>query len=484
MSTTPRAQERRAFRFALLALLAICACGTGESQEAELAGAAKPNVVLISVDTLRADHLPTYGYFRATAPKLDRLADEGIVFGNAFTVMSHTLPAHVSLMTGVHPLRHGVLTNRDRYAGTFPTLAERLADAGYATAGFVTGFPLHSDSGLARGFDLYRDTGRSGDGLVGKIAGSVANQRVEEWLAANRRPFFLFLHYFDVHDPYERPTELELPFEVDTELRAHMKALGIAEVELASTTPTPLRLDDRPLDDLATAVNAYDNQIFHVDWLIDRLRQLLRERGLLDDTLLIVTSDHGEGLGQHGYYSHGLHLYEEQLRIPLVMSFPGSGWKPARIDAAVSLLDVLPTLLELVDLPAEPTLDGRSLLADIREPDAESSAKRWLLAQRRNFSKRALAVRGRFASREGLFALRGDSPLKYLRTSDGSEELYDLRRDPLERENLARVRSEDVSRLRAVLEGRRDQYRAIAGTSEQRTDEDTLKALRSLGYIE
>lgn len=445
----------------------------------------RPDIVLISIDTLRADHLGTYGYFRPTSPNLDRLAAESIVFEKAFTVMSHTLPAHISLMTGVHPATHNVLSNHWKYTGPFVTLARRLKDAGYATGGFVTGFPLKAESGMARGFDVYEDTAGSDGSHLPKMPGEIANQRAAEWLGQKPEgPVFLFIHYFDVHASYHTPPTIALPFKVDAPLLAHMKELKTANVSIEQISPSEIKLDGKVISDLPTAVNAYDNQIYHVDVLIARLLDVLKSKGRLNDTLLIILSDHGEGLGQHGYYSHGLYLYEEQLRIPLIVRHFGSDWQAKRVRSAVSLLDIVPTILELLGLPgAPPQLHGRSLLT-LMQTQRELPADRWLLAQRRTFSKKNLRTRGSFASNVPLHAVRGDDRLKYLKTGDGTEELYDLLTDPYELTNLARERPQDCSRLRTLLEKTRDRYKVNAADSDKRADEETRRVLKSLGYVE
>lgn len=442
-----------------------------------------PNIILISVDTLRADHLSTYGYFRQTSPNLDQLAPDSIVFDKAFTVMSTTLPAHISLVTGIHPAKHNVLSNGWKFNGPFPTLAERLKQAGYSTGGFITGFPLTAESGMGRGFDVYRDTGRQGRRPTPKIPGTLANQRATEWLEQHRQgPVFLFIHYFDVHPPYMTPSSPAPPFGMDEPLAAHMISMRVSGVGMDSISPAEIQLDERPIGDLLTAINAYDNQVHHVDAMIADLLHTLEQLGLLDDALVIITADHGEGLGQHGLYSHGLHLYEEQLRIPLIVRYFGSNWTGRRITSAVSLLDVVPTVLELLELPSDPELHGRSLLASMKR-QGDTPANRWLLAQRREYSDWVLQKRGRFASKLSLHVLRGDHRLKYLLAGDGTEELYDLEADPLELNNLGNAQLEACSRLRPMLEETLDDYLTDVADAEERLDEETRRALEALGYL-
>lgn len=456
---------------AVLALL-LLACGSGTSLP--------PNVVLVVVDTLRADHLSVYGYPRATSPHLEQLARESVVFDNAFTVMSHTLPAHVSLVTGVHPATHGVLSNGWVYDGAWPTLATRLRDAGYASAAFVSGFPLDRSSGFGRGFEVFEDTRVDGE-PHSKVEGELTNRRALAWLRKQGDwPFFLLVHYYDLHTPYTWPGSGPLPLPVDAALEAELRRTGAAGLELSAVNPKPLHFRGRELG-LLEAANLYDNLVLRVDGLIEELRAELQELGLLDHTLLVITADHGEGLGQHAYWSHGLHLYEEQLHVPLIVRPPrgaGAGWEPGRVEAVVSLLDVAPSVLELAHLPSGDLTQGRSL----RAARGERAAPRWLVAQRRRFSDGYQQSWGRFAASADLVALRGDGPLKYLRDGDGNQELYDLDADPLERHNLAAERPAQAAELSRVL----DQQLAALGASEpvpeQEVDADTRRRLEELGY--
>jgi arylsulfatase A-like enzyme len=439
-----------------------------------------PNVVVIVVDTLRADHMSLYGYARPTTPNLDRLAVESVVFDRAFTVMSHTLPAHISLVTGVHPATHQVLSNGWTYDGPFPTLAERLGEAGWTTAAFVSGFPLVPDSGLNRGFDVYQAVDKARGEL--KIDGELTNQRARNWLRKQgERPFFLLVHYFDTHQHYTTPPDGEFTLAVDDALRTRMRETGASELDIAEVSRKPLTLDGEQLT-LVDAVNSYDNLIRRVDGLIEELRRDLEARGFLDNTLLIVTSDHGEGLGQHHYYSHGFYLYEEQLRVPLlVRPPPASGWTPGRVGATVSLLDVMPTVLETCGLALNETLHGHTLGRAVRG----EAPPRTLLAQRRRFPKKARErLDQRFVGRASLHAVRGDSSLKYIRSGEGVEELYDLSVDPWERHSLVAERPADVERLRDLMLDLIAKRSAPGEVAEPTLDPQTEEALRELGYVQ
>jgi len=465
--------KRAALGLALAMVCSLLGCSSG-------AGKQPPNVVLIVVDTLRADHLSAYGYARPTSPALERLARESLVFERAFSVMSHTLPAHVSLVTGVHPATHQVLSNGWVYEGAWPTLATRLRDAGYASAAFVSGFPLHRKSGFGRGFEVFEDT-LVGDEMHSKVEGELTNARALDWLQEQGDwPFFLLVHYYDLHTPYTWPDEKPLPLAFDATLQARLEERGAAGQKLEDINYKPVEFRGRALD-LQQAANVYDNLVLRVDGLVEEIRAELARTGLLDRTLFIVTADHGEGLGQHGYYSHGLHLYEEQVRVPLIVRPPaGLGWEPGRVAAPVSLLDVAPTVLELAGLPADETLQGRSL----RATGTRGGDARHVVAQRRYFPEAVQASWGRYAPADSLEALLGAGSLKYLRHGDGREELYDLSADPLELHDLAAQRPQDTARLRALLEQRLAAVAADGPVPEHAIDAETRKHLEELGYAQ
>jgi arylsulfatase A-like enzyme len=467
---------------ALCLVLGLLACREdGATQERPAAAPGAPNIVLIVVDTLRADHLSLYGYPRPTSPNLDRIAERAAVFDQAFSLISHTLPAHVTLMTGIHPIGHKVLSNGWRYEGPFPTLAERLREAGYATAGFVSGLPLDAESGMARGFETWRDTRDWRGRRRGKIPGTDVTRAATRWLErGDSEPIFLFLHYYDVHPPYTRADGAEFPFEVDATLRSALQARGVAAAPMDSISYAPVTLDDRELE-LLEAINAYDNEIRHVDSMIQEVLDALAERGMLENTWLVVTSDHGEGLGEHGYYQHGLFLYEEQLHVPLLVRNFGEGEAGRRVASPVSLLDVSATLLDIAGLPPAAPRHGESLLPLVG--GAPELGERWILAQRRFFAQDLVLERGRFAAREPLFAVRSAGSAKLLWSPAGSIELYDLAADPREAVDRAAERPGERERLLGVLHELRRSYATEAPAPDRNVDPELLEQLRALGYL-
>ena len=316
------------------------------------------------------------------------------------------------------------------------------------------------------------------------MAGELTNRSATDWLKIQAdTPFFAFVHYFDTHQPYDTPAEAPPAFVPDAAFESRLRSLGLWESTIDEVSEKPITLDGRPLG-LAQAINTYDNEILRVDGLIGQLLATLDEMGVSDETLVIFTSDHGEGLGQHDYYSHGLHLYEEQVHVPLLVRPPARwGWKPHRVGSVASLLDVFPTVLDLAGAEATPGLDGRSLTPEILD-QSPADQDRWLLLQRRRFSNRARKNLGRrFTSDQPLHAVRGDGPLKYLRTGDGTEELYDLEADPHEVLNLASDRPVEKERLEALFRELLEERTVGPPAAEPAIDAETRGALEALGYV-
>jgi arylsulfatase A-like enzyme/predicted Zn-dependent protease len=433
--------KRRALRVLTAAAALLAACG-GPHETTPRRPAFAPralNLVLVTLDTVRADRLPAYGYAGIATPALDALAREGVRFTSAATTVPFTLPAHSSILTGVYPPRHSVRENVGYALGEgTPTVAERLRAGGYATAGFVSAFVLDSRWGIGRGFDTYFD-----DFDPGTIAGAnlAAAQRdgAETVAAAVRwldgrppdKPFFLWLHLYDAHDPYTPPE------------------------------PHASRYPGRP----------YDAEIAYVDELVGRFRDALAARGLLPRTALAVTADHGEGLGDHREQYHGFFVYDTTVHVPLLVRLPGGELAGRTVDTAVSHVDLAPTLLELAGLPPADGLDGESLLA---------------VATRAFDPARA-------AYSESLYPLLhyGWAPLRALRSATRKyveaprPELYALDVDPGEAANAIRSERRSAATLRGELAALRARLESAEASPARPADLDheTLAQLAALGYV-
>jgi arylsulfatase A-like enzyme len=319
-------------------LQAQCAREPAPTALAQLASgsAAGFNVLLITLDTTRADRLGAYGYAGAATPVLDELAAGGIRFADAVTVVPLTLPSHSTMLTGLYPPNHGVRTNgRDALADEHTTLAEILKQAGYQTGAFVASFVLDPRYGLSQGFDRYdaRVDPTLGDAYGGSNERSATDVTTAalDWLQERdpARPFFAWVHYFDPHHAYAPRLEYAI------------------------------RFADRP----------YDGEIAYVDSEVGRLLRALGERDLTERTLIVVAGDHGESLGEHGERFHGRTLYESVMRVPLILAAPGLIREGGVVDeAVVSVVDIFPTVLELLGRDVPATVDGTSLLQAGADP--------------------------------------------------------------------------------------------------------------------
>jgi arylsulfatase len=426
--------------------------------------------VVITIDTLRADHLGCYGYFRPTSPVLDALATESVWFANAVTTMATTLPAHVSLWTSRYPLQTGVTSNGrrltidgerlDRMGGDknrVRLFAELLRELGYSTAAFVSATPVKKNTGINAGFDLFDQP------AVGGRKAAVTTERVIEWLDSEpEQPFFLWVHYFDPHKPYDPPEPFRQAFETEPGLIQFLKERGVPN-------PTDPHIHE--------VNNLYDGEILSTDTEIGHLLDRLRASGLYDRSTLVVTSDHGEGLGQHNWIGHGK-INNEQLFVPLMIKFPKeSGLNGQRVERLVSLIDVVPTLTESLGLPLSDTdrrhFSGINVLAG-------RSVRDFALAQRSTVSKKwKLEKQGQ---REK-FALVGER-WKYLFTSTQQDELFDMREDRDELTNLIGVETATAEKMREKL---LEEIASYSGSDDFRVVEETLPAileeLRAHGYF-
>lgn len=430
-------------------------------------GSDRPNLVIISLDTVRADHLGTYGYHRGTSPRLDALASSGVVFERAYTIAPNTGPSHSTMLTGLPPHLHGARTNGTSVNADVTTLAEILRDSGYSTGAFVSGAPMRSEiSGLDRGFEHYEDefpaARRSAESVMALAKG---------WLARRlANPYFLFIHLYDAHGPY-------LP---SSRYAALFPAGGASG--RVGTIPDYQKVGDRQgrVDlRLENYIARYDAVLRYLD---DQLASLLAEIDLRN-TLVIVTSDHGETLGErHWNLDHGAQLFDEQLRIPLILH--GPGLEPMRSAAQVDTLDFVPTILEYLELPDDPGVagHGRSLLPLISKQ--LSIPDRPLFASGRSISQRHRDRGYELNSKFRTLSVRSDGwkLIRYPGMHGRITELYDLEADPGEIENLASQKPEIRDRYLELIE--RERSAAIERIEDPILSPDQKRKLKALGYIE
>jgi choline-sulfatase len=454
---------------AALAALALCACGSEDastpnssasassSSPAVLAGgvptvapgAAKGfNVLLVTFDTVRADALSCYGEKRVRTPTVDRLAADGVRFTRALAPTPITLPSHATLMTGLDPLSHGVRNNGTfQLAAEHATLAELLGESGYDTAAVVAAFVLDARYGTSQGFasyddDVHLDGAAPGEGHFRERNATQVTDRALAWLAkhdanAPDKPFFLWTHYFDAHAPYNAPAKHVLP--------------GLNTDPSAPFDPDVLR-------------GRYLSEVAYADAELGRLLEALGEERRAK-TLVVFTADHGEGLGEHGEYTHSRLIYDATMRVPLVLSCPELFADAAVVeDRVVGLVDIAPTLLSLLGAPPRAKLDGQSLF------EAPGDEERTIYGESMvTFYNHGWAPLHSL-SRVGDKVIRAPRP-----------EYYDLRTDPAELQNLHGVRRVLANPLLERLETNLSAAKSLR-PAERELEGDEAKGLAELGY--
>jgi arylsulfatase A-like enzyme len=344
------------------------ASGTSRQEdcsEGRQAGDQRPNIVLVSIDSLRQDHLGCYGYPKPTTPRIDAIASRGVLFETAISTTSWTLPAHAALFTGLYDSTHGVTSDQFKLGRDLPTLAGVLSDEGYSTTGFFSGPYLHQSFGLNRGFEDWHNCmstpppGLSEAELASSLAashhditGPEVAAGVADWITnAPRQPFFLFLHLWDVHYDYLPPPECVAMFE------SHYTG-KLDATHLESNPAINASMSKRDLEHL---IALYDGEIRFTDRVLGAIVQMLDRADLMRNTILVITADHGEEFFEHGQKGHQHSLYDEVIRIPLVFVWPGHLPAGIAIQDQVRLIDVMPTLLALAGVQDPPRTEGRDL---------------------------------------------------------------------------------------------------------------------------
>lgn len=421
-----------AFRIILLSIILIILAGVGWYY-------LKPahsirNVVLISIDTCRADHLSCYGFNKPTTPNIDAIAKEATLYTNAYTTIPLTLPAHCSILTGTYPPYHGVHDNSgQQLAASNITLPEILQKNGFYTAGIVSAFTLNGQFGINQGFDSYNDKfinpvraaggfERRGDETTG-FAIEFIKQR-----AAN--PFFLFLHYFDPHTQYDPPAPFDQKF----------------------------------------ADDPYAGEIAFADYCLGQVIKTLKDNNLYDSTLLIILGDHGEGLGEHSEAEHGYYIYQSTVHVPLLIRYPKQQ-KGTSVDDVVSLVDVVPTILSLLDIPVPDHIQGRDLSKHTHN-NRDSTQKRHVYCESLTPTK---------FDCNPLFGIINQH-WKYIDTTQ--PELYNLRDNPDESQNLLHIEDKQARLMKGLLQNLIAQiFQNTSGQSTLVPDAESRKRLESLGYV-
>ncbi len=465
---------RRVVLSTLVVWMGVGLPGCGNTPRSDKAP--RPNILLITLDTTRKDHLSCYGHARETTPRLDELARESVKFSRAYSTTSWSLPSHASLFTGKFPSSHGahqsetgnlILSDavdgpdafdalRARGIGNEErTLASILSEEGYQTCGVVAGPWMKTMFGLNVGFETYHEEGITE--LNGRPAVEVTDTAVN-WLDSpafsSEEPFFLFLNYFDAHLPYKPPVEFRNRFVP------------------AGTPESSLLFPSNRQEERFVANLLYDAEILAVDHHMGRLFDELRKRGLYENTLIIVTADHGELIGEHNQSGHGFCLYEEEIQIPLVVRDPGSksegptGARGSTNDSPIQLPDVFTLVLDHLGLPYPQGIQGQRL-GEITHPIYSES---YLFPP---------------VFKGGSWRSLHEGKFKLIWNSKGNHRLYNLEKDPGETRNLAKRAIPRVESMTRKIESMIASWPPPGDAGpEKKIDEETMRALEKLGYKE
>ena len=432
---------------------ALAGCGGEAPGDAAVR---RPNIVLYVVDTVRADRLGVYGYGKPTSPRLDAFAAGAVLFEKAYAQSSWTRPAVASLFTGLLPPAHRTVGRRSVLPEDATTLAEILAVHGYEGMGLVRNPNVGRAFGFAQGFTRFRSEDRERDETM--------LDRVRLWLDERQdgaAPFFLFLHAIDPHGPYDPAPEFEEMFDAGGAPAHYRTVRYLLGLNRGDVEPGPETAD--------ALSRLYDAEVAQNDRAFGELLDELEARGLVEDTAVIYLSDHGEEFAEHGRWEHGLSLYEEVLRVPLVMRLPGV--PPRRVEEPAQHVDLLPTLLAYLGIEAPPT-DGRDLLAARRRGDAPLDIYTHLDV---DGHRAASVIRGPYKLVLPQSPSQGTAPM-----------LFDLDADPGELEDLAADRPDIVERMLGLLAERNLAGEIVSAEEieDDQLDEDVRRRLRALGYVD
>jgi arylsulfatase A-like enzyme len=477
-----RVRDGRTALFAAALALAGAGCEPGSLSEKRAAGPTGPNIFLITIESLRTDHVGCYGYERDTTPALDALANEGILYENCYSVTSWTLAAHASLFTGLYPTAANVIFPKDRLDPAYTTIAEALSDAGYETTAIVSGPYLRKAFKLDQGFAEYDDSIAAPPDRKRVGIADITNPQMEEALLAYfdrprepGRPFFLFAYFWDPHYDYIPPPPYDSMFRP-----ADAKEINLTHYD---SPQNPVKKGISP-QQLAYVLSQYDGEIRCTDDVLGRVFQLMKNRGLWDNTVVIVTSDHGEEFFEHGKKGHKNNVYVESVLVPLVIKTPGQT-APRRDARLASMVDLLPTMLDFAGVERSfPLLHGYSL----REPDVGPPVfceltTSWYMRNKRTGEK-WLESDLWLSLRDGKDRVIG---MENERKKQQQWQLFDVRADPRE---LAPLQDEHADDLRTMQTRVRKWYRYMEKTAatigergEAELTPEEIEHLRAIGYL-
>ena len=503
----------RKWIFASSAALTLCAAvllivtsgsarNSSDKQGRDAAG--KPNILFIVMDTTRADHLSCYGYKLNTSPNLDKIAGEGVLFRRVISPSSWTLPSHVSMFTGLSPIEHGIGYASPYLPEQIETLAGILKKESYRSLGYSNNPWVSFFTGMSRGFDDFQVGWKKHEGRylynviydrlieilkrndpewsVEDHGAAKTTKYVSEWIEKDSKsPFFIFINYMEPHLPYKPPPPYDSLFMPDN--------ISFEEIQRFAPNPEDIRTlmvpRQRSQKELSVISALYDGEINYLDGKIWRLYMQLKDSNILDNTLLIITSDHGDNLGDHGIVGHAYGLFNTLLEVPLIIRYP-KYFKPGlTINDNVQATDIFYTIMEIAGIERNPSSLGlvKSLNRRIKEQDYQKImiAEHDKPIDNLNWAKKEGINIDHLNKDRSAIIFNG---YKYIQTSKGEEELYDLGNDPGEVKNIVSKSNKIASILRNKLNGTFAKVKPVAGSGQRpEIDKETKEKLRSLGYI-
>lgn len=436
------------------------------------------NILLITVDTTRADHLGCYGNPLPITPNIDALAERGTIFENAYAPMPQTLPAHATLFTGLNPRQHGALENAYMLPARVDTMAELLQAEGFRTGAFVAALVLSPFTGIGQGFEEYDIPSEARYGKIKKVVRRPAEDVTEAALGWARkldpsRRFLLWAHYYDPHEPFNPPGH------------ARVQVPRSAVAAWVQTRGSKIQHTRLTTDELVDYWHGYAAEMRSMDEQIGRLLEGLSDLGLLEDTYVVLVGDHGEGLYEHGERGHGVNLYEELMRVPFVVWDPDGEFAGGRIRTPVTLADAFPTIMELaLGRPFEGPVSGSSLAASLRAGSEPES--RPIFVERPHFSRERLRSGKKTPERHlwGVMVAVIEGGYKLIRRPARPDVLFDLERDPQELTDVAPQETERIHELRSLLDDWVFRHPTPEPGVKPETPQEQIEALKALGYID
>lgn len=466
-----------------------------------------PNIILISIDTLRADHLSCYGYYKKTTPNIDQLGSEGTIYLNNFSTGVWTPPGHTSMLTGLYVSEHGVYGSR-KLAENIPTIAEVLKQNGYQTSGFVNNSQVGELVGLHKGHDLFMEVWR---GISHKskfkrvVKGSIrrmkeklgytdmganlTNYLFKDWIenqVNKERPFYTFLHYIEPHNPLDPPSSFKNKY-----LSKNMhKDIDWNKIKKIANNPLICYVEDlKPNEgEIQFLKDLYDAEIAYTDSKIGEITSILKEKNLYENTMIIVTSDHGEHFGEHNQWSHVASLYKEVLHIPLIIKFPKGVEYANEVNKYTQLVDIFPTAMDIAGVSKE-NLTGNSGVSlvfdrvngnkyhDYVFAEWEGRIPYFILEKSKNSEKDVDLDRFKVQ-----MATIQDDQYKYIWKSNGIEEIYNITQGEKNAQNVE-IEDKDKEHLMKELHKMKNEMEVFEKEPIITRDKEIEKHLKNLGYM-